>query len=236
MPDTNQSQNSMEADAQSGRTRFGAPDGPRQKRSKMQDRSEPLEFPGHERVAEFMATPKSLREFESVTALAKHFNITTKTIYCWMKDDDVLRRAEWLSMRNKRHGDLSIRCRYEEIIEKLIEMALTGNVAAVTSLAVVVLLDLACLSPLASLGTSSVWSRFRFTTSRGGENSNGTMGIFAPALTRTPIYEIGALDFGAIGCDVRIIPSHPPSFTTRVKHHGFDSRPSSILMLLPMRP
>ena len=131
MPDTNQPQNSMEPDAQFGRTRSGAPDGPRQKRSKMQDRSEPLEFPGHETVAQFMATPKSLREFESVTALAKHFNITTKTIYCWMKDDNVMRRAEWLSMRNKRHGDLSIRCRYEEILEKLTEKALTGDIAAI---------------------------------------------------------------------------------------------------------
>ena len=93
MPDTNQSQNSMEADAQSGKTRVGAPDGPRQNRGKA-DRCEPLEFPGHETVAQFMATPKSLREFESVTALAKHFNITTKTIYCWMKDDDVMRRAD----------------------------------------------------------------------------------------------------------------------------------------------
>jgi transposase len=130
MPETNQPQNFMEPDAQSGRTRSGAPDGPRQKRSKMQDRSEPLEYPGHETVAQFMATPKSLREFESVTAIAKHFNITTKTIYCWMKDDDVMRRAEWLSMRNKRHGDLSIRCRYEEILEKLIEKALTGDIAA----------------------------------------------------------------------------------------------------------
>jgi len=28
-------------------------------------------------------------------------------------------------------------------------------------------------------------SAFRFTTSRGGENSTGTMGIFAPALTKS---------------------------------------------------
>ncbi len=130
MPDSNQPQSSMEPDPQSGMARVGAPDGPRQNRGKA-DRREPLEFLGHETVAQFMATPKSLREFESVTALAKHFNVTTKTIYCWMKDDDVMRRAEWLSMRNKRHGDLSIRCRYEEIIEKLIEMASTGNVAAI---------------------------------------------------------------------------------------------------------
>ena len=130
MPDSNQPQSSMEPDTQSGMARVGAPDGPRQNRGTA-DRREPLEFLGHETVAQFMATPKSLREFESVTALAKHFNVTTKTIYCWMKDDDVMRRAEWLSMRNKRHGDLSIRCRYEEIIEKLIEMASTGNVAAI---------------------------------------------------------------------------------------------------------
>ena len=130
MPDSNQPQSSMEPAAQSGMARVSPPAGPRQNRGTA-DRREPLEFLGHETVAQFMATPKSLREFESVTALAKHFNVTTKTIYCWMKDDDVMRRAEWLSMRNKRHGDLSIRCRYEEIIEKLIEMASTGNVAAI---------------------------------------------------------------------------------------------------------
>src|ERR1700751_3668128 len=36
---------------------------------------------------------------------------------------------------------------------------------------------------LLGLGTSSMRSAFRFTTSRGGENSTGTMGIFASALT-----------------------------------------------------
>ena len=38
-------------------------------------------------------------------------------------------------------------------------------------------------APLTSFGTSSVWSGLQFTTSRGGEISTGTMGIFAPALT-----------------------------------------------------
>ena len=129
MPDTNQSQNSMEADAQSGKTRVGAPDGPRQNRGKA-DRCEPLEFLGHETVAQLLATPESLCEFESVTALAKHFNVTTKTIYCWMKDDDVMRRAAWLSMRNKIGADVAIRRAWKAIVEKLIEMALTGNVSA----------------------------------------------------------------------------------------------------------
>jgi hypothetical protein len=120
----------MEPDAQSGRTRWGATDGPRQNRGKA-DRREPLEFLGHETVAQFLATPESLCEFESVTALAKHFNVTTKTIYCWMKDDDVMRRADWLSMRNKIGADVAIRRAWKAIIEKLIEMALTGNVAAI---------------------------------------------------------------------------------------------------------
>ena len=50
-----------------------------------------------------------------------------------------------------------------------------------SSLGVAVLLVLARLSPLTSLGTSSMRSRLRCTTSGGGENSTGTMGIFAPA-------------------------------------------------------
>ncbi len=130
MPDSNQPQSSMEPAAQSGMARVSPPAGPRQNRGTA-DRREPLEFLGHETVAQFLATPDSLCEFESVTALAKHFNVTTKTIYCWMKDDDVMRRADWLSMRNKIGADVAIRRAWKGIIEKLIEMASTGNVAAI---------------------------------------------------------------------------------------------------------
>src|ERR1700730_16401090 len=101
MPKTNQQENSNITAAQSEKIRSGAPDGPRQCRRMSHDRREPLEYPGHETVAQFMATPQSMREFKSVTALAKHLGVTRKTIYCWMMYVHVLWFEGWLSMRNK---------------------------------------------------------------------------------------------------------------------------------------
>ena len=119
----------METDAQSGKTRFGAPDGPRQNHSKT-DRREPLEFLGHETVAQFLATPKSQREFKSITALARHFNITRMTVYCWMNDIDVMRRVDWLSMQNKEVRDRVARREWPDIMERLVERAKSGDTQA----------------------------------------------------------------------------------------------------------
>ena len=47
-------------------------------------------------------------------------------------------------------------------------------------------------------------SRLRCTTSGGGENSTGTMGIFAPALTILRLSRHG------------VIPAHPISFGRRI--------------------
>ena len=44
--------------------------------------------------------------------------------------------------------------------------------------------------PYQVLGTSSVWSRLRFVTVRGGKNSTGTLGIFAPALTKPTLLSV----------------------------------------------
>jgi hypothetical protein len=130
MPKTNQQENSNITAAQSEKIRSGAPDGPRQCRRMSHDRREPLEYPGHETVAQFMATPQSMREFKSVTALAKHLNLARKTIHCWMNDVDVMRRAEWLSMRNKGTGDLIPRREWLRIMENMVRLAIGGNVAA----------------------------------------------------------------------------------------------------------
>ena len=129
MPDSNQPQSSMEPAAQSGMARVSPPAGPRQNRGTA-DRREPLEFLGHETVAQFMATPKSLRQFKSITALAKHFNITRKTVYCWMKDIDVLRRVDWLSLQNKAAGDRAPRREWLDIMESLVERAKSGDIQA----------------------------------------------------------------------------------------------------------
>jgi len=41
-----------------------------------------------------------------------------------------LRRAEWLSLRNNVTGDLIVRRAWEGIAAKMVEMAKTGNIAA----------------------------------------------------------------------------------------------------------
>jgi hypothetical protein len=50
--------------------RFGPPSGPRRPRDEEYDGHKPLEYPGHEAVAEYLATPKSFREFKSDSDLA----------------------------------------------------------------------------------------------------------------------------------------------------------------------
>src|ERR1700694_5961809 len=121
MPNTNQPENPNVTAAQSEKIRS---------RNKNHDRREPLEYPGHETVAQFLATPKSMREFPSVTSLAKHLSVTRKTIHCWMNDVDVMRRAEFLSMRNKTTGDLIARREWPRIMESMVRVATGGGVAA----------------------------------------------------------------------------------------------------------
>jgi hypothetical protein len=114
----------------SEKTRYGPPDGPRKNRQPGYDGREPLEYPGHEATAQFLATPESEREFDSITALAKHFDVSRTTVYRWTQDIDVLRRAEYLSTQNKVTGKLIIRREWPEIMAKLVEKAKGGHVQA----------------------------------------------------------------------------------------------------------
>ena len=132
MPDKkDEPQNSNTIDAQSKKIRYGAPDGPRENRRENYHGREPLEFLGHEAAAWFLAVPKNLREIKSIAALAKHFSVTRKTVHYWMKDIDVLKRAEWLSETNKIIGKLVVRRACGELSEKLVEMGMGGDIAAI---------------------------------------------------------------------------------------------------------
>jgi len=112
------------------RPRYGAPDGPRQKRREKYDGREPLDYAGHEAVAQYLAAPKSDREFKSFTALANHFEVTRMTAYRWTRDIEVMQRAYWLSMSNQMAGDLVARREWPQIMEKAAELAKTGDVRA----------------------------------------------------------------------------------------------------------
>jgi hypothetical protein len=114
----------------SEKVRYGAPDGPRQKRREKYDAREPLDYPGHEAVAQFLATPKSDREFKSLTALANHFHVTRMTVHRWKQDIEVMQRAHWLSMRNQMAGDLVARSEWPQIMETAVQLAKAGDVQA----------------------------------------------------------------------------------------------------------
>jgi hypothetical protein len=129
--DRNEQLNSNPIDEQSEKIRYGAPDGPRNKHRAYHDSREPLEFPGHEAAAWFLAVPKELRNFKSITALAKHFNVTRMTVYRWTQDIDVLKRAESLSEFNKITAKLVIRRASVELAEKLVEMGMGGDITAI---------------------------------------------------------------------------------------------------------
>jgi hypothetical protein len=112
------------------KVRYGAPDGPRQKRRERYDGREPLDYPGHEAVAQFLAAPTSDAEFESLAALANHFNVTRMTVHRWKQDIEVLQRAYWLSMHHQIAGDLVARRKWPQIMEKATELAEAGDVQA----------------------------------------------------------------------------------------------------------
>jgi hypothetical protein len=130
MPNTNQQQDPNVTDSQSEKIRYGAPDGPRQNRQSVYDGREPLKYSGHEATAQFLATPETQREFDSVSALAKHFNVSRTTVYRWIQDIDVIQRANSLSMRNQMAGDLLARRDWPLIMGKAVQMARNGDVHA----------------------------------------------------------------------------------------------------------
>ena len=116
--------------AQSEKVRYGAPCGPRITESENYDGRTPIEWPGHETVAQYLAAPKSLREFKSDSDLAKHFQVNRMTVHRWKNAPDVIKRAHWLSMQNKMIGDIIARREYPSFMERAVELALKGNIPA----------------------------------------------------------------------------------------------------------
>jgi hypothetical protein len=128
MPDANKTDfNATEAQAVKVRNAAG---GPRQNDNRNYDGREPLDDPGREAVAQFLAVPTSMREFSSIVALAEKFAVTRTTVYRWMRERNVLRRADWLSLGNKSVAQLSIRQELPAITEKMAEKAKSGDIQA----------------------------------------------------------------------------------------------------------
>lgn len=94
------------------------------------DRTKPLSAPEEEALAQYLATPKSIREFKSYTELAQHFNLSRMTVYRRTKDLRVLQRAEWLLQHHRLAGDLIARLHWERIVAGQVKAAVAGDAKA----------------------------------------------------------------------------------------------------------
>jgi hypothetical protein len=100
------------------------------KRKGIFDITKPLESPEDEAIAQYLATPKSIREFKSFAELAAHFKISRMTVYRQTKDLAVLQRAEWLLTHHRLAGDLVARLHWERIVAGQVRAAIAGDTKA----------------------------------------------------------------------------------------------------------
>ena len=106
------------------------PQDPSGKRRRKFNRKKALDPPEDEAIAQFLATPKSIREFKSLTDLAKHLNISRMTLYRRTKDPIILQRAEWLVTHHMLAGDLIARLHWERIMAGQVKAAVAGDTKA----------------------------------------------------------------------------------------------------------
>jgi hypothetical protein len=100
------------------------------KRKREPDKTKPLDQPEDEAVAQYLSTPKSIREFKSLSDLAKHFGISRMTVYRRTKDLIVLERVEFLLTYHKLAGDLLPRLHWERIMAGQVKAAAAGDTKA----------------------------------------------------------------------------------------------------------
>ena len=100
------------------------------RRERNYDGSRPLRWPELEAVAQFLATPKHLREFKTFTDVAKHFEVSRMTIYRWSRHVDVLTRVGYLLSQNELKGDLVARLHWERIVTGQVRAAIKGDTTA----------------------------------------------------------------------------------------------------------
>ena len=94
------------------------------------DGTEPLDDPADEAIAQFLAAPEEFRQFKSVSALAKHFNLSRMTVYRRKENVDVVERIKWLLEKSMLFGDL-IACReWASIVKAQVKAALGGDTRA----------------------------------------------------------------------------------------------------------
>jgi hypothetical protein len=106
------------------------PPDPLTKQRRRFDKTKPLNSPEDEAIAQYLATPKSIREFKSFSELAAHFNISRMTVYRRSKDSSILERVEWLLTHHKLAGDLIARLNWGRIVAGQVKAAAAGDTKA----------------------------------------------------------------------------------------------------------
>jgi hypothetical protein len=94
------------------------------------DGSQPLVRAGHEALAQFLTTPRSMREFLNIRCLARHFEVRERTIRNWARRGDVLQRAMWLSRGNLLLAILIARRELPGGVERMAQDAKAGSIQA----------------------------------------------------------------------------------------------------------
>jgi hypothetical protein len=115
----------------SGKIQHLGSDATRRKRRDRSDGRVRLAHAGREATAQFLAAPKSLRKFKSLTALAEYHDVARMTVHRWRQEVSVMQRTHWLSLRHKIAGDLLARQAWLHIMKKVIEMAKKGDFRAI---------------------------------------------------------------------------------------------------------
>jgi hypothetical protein len=105
------------------------PDFSRKEKGKS-DWEKPLEPPLDEAIAQYLATPKSFREFKSFTELAERFNTSRMTCYRRSKCPHILERVEWLVQNHRLAGDLIARLHWPRIVAGQVKAAVAGDTKA----------------------------------------------------------------------------------------------------------
>lgn len=127
----------MTIDNQSGLSEDRAPGVPaadttqyrRRKRRKEYDGSTPLEE-WLEKVADFLATPRYIREIKTLSDLAVHLKVSRMTVYRWAHDEEVLTRARYLLEANETNGDHFARLYWDRIVMGQVRAAIKGDTRA----------------------------------------------------------------------------------------------------------
>ena len=98
--------------------------------SNAHDPTKPLNSPEDEAIAQYLSTPKSIREFKSFSELARHFNISRMTAYRRSKDRSILLRVQWLLLSHQLAGDQIARLNWGRIVAGQVKAAVAGDTKA----------------------------------------------------------------------------------------------------------